>query len=323
MNIQLRQYRPEDKYKWDIFCANSTKATFLHSKSFLDYHGDKFQDKSVIIESQGRWLAIFPAAVDMSDSSTIVSHPGATYGGFISAKEFYGEVMLNGLTCLCKWYSDHGFSSLIYKALPFFYHERPAQDDIYALFRVGATLESCGLSSTIDLENQPLLSQRRRRNLKRAHRSNLEIKEGKAYLPEFWPILAENLARKFGVTPVHSLEEIVQLADLFPENILCIACAQEDRIIAGIVIFTMRNVYHAQYIASSQIGYEVSALDFLFEHTIKKAKNVGKRWFDFGVSTENGGKKLNEGLYSFKAEIGGGGTLYEAYKIKLNEINNN
>ena len=51
---------------------------------------------------------------------------------------------------------------------------------------------------------------------------------------------------------------------------------------------------------SNSNGYEVSGLDLIFEYSIDKAIQEKKRWFDFGISNENQGKLLNEGLYQFK-----------------------
>ena len=56
--------------------------------------------------------------------------------------------------------------------------------------------------------------------------------------------------------------------------------------------------------------------NFLFNKIIKKAYLEKIRWFDFGISTENDGKYLNNNLFNFKNGFGGGGTLYQTYKIK-------
>ena len=82
-------------------------------------------------------------------------------------------------------------------------------------------------------------------------------------------------------------------------------------------MFITPTTFHAQYIASSEMGYDCSALDAIFEQGILSAQKDGKRWFDFGISTEVGGKVLNEGLYRFKSEFGAGGTVHEFYELDL------
>ena len=72
-----------------------------------------------------------------------------------------------------------------------------------------------------------------------------------------------------------------------------------------------------QYIASSEVGYTLCALDAIMENCINKAVEHGAKYFDFGASNENEGRRLNEGLYQFKCEFGGGGVAYEAYELNL------
>ena len=76
-------------------------------------------------------------------------------------------------------------------------------------------------------------------------------------------------------------------------------------------------VSHSQYIASSDTGHAVNALDMVFEYCIDESTSLGKRYFDFGISNENGGKVLNEGLYTFKSEFGAGGVVHEFYELDL------
>jgi hypothetical protein len=91
----------------------------------------------------------------------------------------------------------------------------------------------------------------------------------------------------------------------------------DGRVEAGVVLFTSTNVWHAQYIASSEKGYAVSALDVVFETAIDDASKACVRYFDFGTSNEEGGFVLNEGLYRFKSEFGGGGVAHEYYELVL------
>lgn len=319
MNLRLRPYIPTDANRWDEFCRGAHQATFLHTRLFLSYHGERFEDCSVIIEDDGRWIAVFPAAHLPTNHTTVVSHPGITYGGLIHQGRLRGDQMLDAIRALFSRYASLGASKLVYKAVPTFYHTVPAQDDLYALFRLGALRTRCDLSSTIDLKNRPPSSERRKRSLKKALRAGVEIREGQQYLPELWPIITNNLQRKHQTSPVHTLAEITLLAERFPEHIRCVAGFYNNSVVAGLVIFSTDTVDHAQYIGSSETGYEISALDILFESCIASATQAGKRWFDFGISTERNGQFLNDGLYRFKSEFGSGGTVHEFFEIDLSE----
>ncbi len=320
MNLKPRSYKHVDAEAWDAFCGAAYQATFLHSRRYLSYHGERFVDRSLVLECEKKWMGIFPAALQPNDDSCVVSHPGITYGGILHKKELVGERMITALSMICEHYAEQGYEKLRYKATPWFYHTTPAQDDIYALYRIGAQRIRCDLSSTIDLKNRQPVSNRRKRSLKKALRAVTEVSEGIEYLPDFWKVLADNLKQKHQTTPVHTLAEITTLAERFPDSIRCVVGYVDGALVAGVLLFKTSTTTHAQYIASSSAGYDVSALDAIFEHCILQALNEGKRWFNFGVSTESGGHVLNDGLYRFKSEFGGGGAVHEFFEIDLRKV---
>jgi len=317
MSIRVRPYNLDDAAAWDDFCLAAHQATFLHSRCFLSYHGERFEDRSLIIEEEEKWFGLFPAALNPEDSLCVVSHPGITYGGILHQGKLRGEKMISALDAIRVHYAEKGYKKLIYKAVPSIYHRPPSQDDLYALFRAGARLIRCDLSSAIDIKHRLPISERRRRGLKKAVKTGLIIREGAEYLPDLWAVLADNLQRKYGVQPVHSLQEITLLAKRFPASIRCVCAVLNDNVIAGVLIFSTSMVNHAQYIASSDEGYGISALDAVFEHCIVSTASEGKRWFDFGISNEKAGMVLNDSLYRFKSEFGGGGVVHEFLELDL------
>lgn len=319
MRLTVRSYCQNDADAWDRFCAESLQSTLLHTRRFLSYHGDRFADRSLIIEDEGKCVGLFPAALSPSDISLVISHPGATYGGVLHQGGLRGERMIEALTIIKRHYASMQLTGLLYKAVPIFYHSAPAQDDLYALFRLRAKRTRCDISSTIDLKHRLSVSGRRRRSLKKAVKAGVKIVEGSQYLPALWDILFENLDRKYGLSPVHDLAEIMLLVSRFPEYIRCVCAEVNGKVEAGTILFITPTTDHAQYIASSEAGYDVSALDAVFEYCIQIAQQNDKRWFDFGISTEGGGLILNEGLYRFKSEFGAGGSLHEFFMLALQE----
>ena len=319
MSLIVRPYQDSDVDLWDSFCQDSLQATFLHTRRFLSYHGDRFSDCSLIIEDEGKCVGLFPAAVDPDNSSYIVSHPGITYGGVLHQGKLRGEAMIQAISEIYRYYRSYGYLKLCYKAVPSFYHRASAADDLYALFRLGGLRYRCDLSCTIDFNYRIAVSERRRRSLKKALKAGLEIIEGCDHLPAFWAILTNNLASKHAVQPVHTLQEVSLLADKFPDQIRCVCASTSSEIVAGVLLFVTDTTHHAQYIASSPHGSRVSALDLVFKHCIEKARVEGRRWFDFGTSNEHQGMVLNSGLYNFKSEFGGGGTVYEFYELNFDK----
>ena len=317
MSIGVRPYKLKDADTWDYFCKDALQSTLLHTRRFLSYHENRFADQSLIIEEDGKWIGLFPAALSPSESTFVVSHPGITYGGVLHQGSLRGERMIKTFEEIKNYFVTQECTRLIYKAVPTFYHQSPAQDDLYALFRLGAHRTRCDLSCTIDLQHRLPVSERRRRSLKKAIKAGVKIVDGNQYLAALWKVLTDNLASKHGIKPVHTLAEITLLAERFPDNIRCVCGHINEQIVAGVLLFITPTVHHAQYIASSDIGYEVSALDLIFEHSIDKAIQDKKSWFDFGISNEDQGNILNDGLYRFKSEFGGAGVVHEFYDLDL------
>lgn len=68
--------------------------------------------------------------------------------------------------------------------------------------------------------------------------------------------------------------------------------------------------------ASTPKGKEIGALDLLI-HQLMSDYFKDKRYFNFGISTEDSGKYLNEGLLSQKNGFGARSTVHDFYEINI------
>lgn len=318
MEILARPYTGADSRAWDALVAGAWNGTFLHTRRFLGYHKERFTDASLILEdATGRLLGVLPAAVDPAIPSRIVSHPGITYGGIVHDGRLRGGRMVEALSRAAECLHDRGFEMLLYKPVPTIYHRVPAGDDLFALHRLGARRCRCQLSAAVDLAHRPVSSERRRRAVKVAERAQVRVDQGVDLLQAFWPVLEENLRRKHAAKPVHSLDEMVLLRELFPAEISCIVAWLGEQVAAGVVVFSSLLVDHLQYIASDADVSKSRALDLVIERSISNATEQGRRYLDLGTSNQPGTWELNEGLYEFKAEFGAGGVVHELYEMAL------
>ena len=302
---------------WEQFCANAVNSTFQHTRSFLNYHRDRFKDTSALVMDGDKILGVFSAAEEPENSLTVISHPGATYGGIVHQGKLLGNAMIEAVDMLREHYRRLGYSTLVYKVLPYIYASAASQDDLYALYRLDAVRVRCELSSCIDLANQRKISSRRKRGLKKA-KQKVSLSTETELLPDLWAVVEDNLSRKHDARPVHTVSELQLLLQCFPDKIKLNCALIDDKVEAGIVLFNSNHAWHAQYIASSQIGYSCSALDAVFDAAIEDARCAEVRYFDFGTSNEDRGRVLNDGLYQFKSEFGGGGIVHEYYELSLN-----
>jgi len=315
--LSVRHYLESDTSKWDELVNRSMNGTFLHSRRYLSYHADRFEDRSVLVEDgSGRLVGVLPAAVDPADAKTVISHPGLTYGGLVHAGRIAGQTTIAALGEITGLLAAEGFERFLYKAVPYIYQRVPAGDDLYALHRLGARHYRCDLSSTIDLENRGPVEHGRHYRQGRAERAGVTIGERWEDIGPFWDVLGENL-RRHGVSPTHSLSEVERLHELFPEEIRLLCGTAGDEVFTGALLFLTPLVVHAQYIASSEKGRKISAADAVIGAAIDRASAAGHRYFDFGISTEDEGRVLNQSLYEFKTSFGAGGVVHDHFELLL------
>jgi hypothetical protein len=314
----VRSYQPAHAEAWDELVARSCNGTFLHTRRFLSYHGDRFVDHSMVLEDRrGRVAGVFPAAVSPACPDTIVSHPGLSYGGLVHDGSVRGASMIAALGEIADHYRRLGYSRLRYKAVPAIYHSAPADDDLYALFRLEGRRYRSDLSAAIDLSHRGRVTQRRIRSRRMAEAAGVSTDESWDEIGDFWNILEANLARRHDTAPVHSLAEIQFLHDLFPDQIILVAARADGTLAGGAVMFAVGPALHMQYTATTEQGRAVCVTDLVMERAIDLARRRGHRFFDFGVSTPHEGWWLDEGLYEFKISFGAGGVVHDHYELDL------
>ena len=314
----VRSYEPGLAATWDDLIGRSCNGTMLHTRRFISYHGDRFRDRSLVLEDRrGKVVGVFPAAEDPSDPKMVVSHPGLTYGGLVHDGSVRGASMIGVLEEIARCYRGLGYCRLRYKAVPAIYHVAPADDDIYALFRLGGRRYRCDLAAAIDLSHRERVSQRRVRSRKRAEAEGVSAHEGWAEIAGFWRTLEGHLDSRYGVSPVHSLEEINLLHDRFPDEIILIAAKIGEVLLGGTVLFLAGPVLHMQYTSTTEEGRAKFVTDLVMERAINLGPQLNCRFFDFGTSTVDQGWSLNQGLYQFKVSFGAGGVVYDHYELDL------
>ena len=311
-NLEIRRYTPAFADEWNRFVAASKNGTFLFDRCYMDYHADRFQDHSLLFFRRGKLYALLPANVD---GDTLYSHQGLTYGGLIMSDRTTAAEVMDIFRLLNATLREEGIRKVVYKPVPWIYHQQPAEEDLYAIVEVCDVRLTRSLSSTISREHMNAWYRIRQSGVQKAQRARVVIEEMEDFQP-FWQILTENLQQRYGLNPVHTFEEITLLHQRFPLRIRLFVAKEGGETIGGSVLYITDRVVHSQYIAASLRGREVHALDLLFDVIIRQALEQ-HAYFDFGISTENQGTYLNEGLIYQKEGFGGRGICYDWYKWTL------
>lgn len=309
--FEITRYTADRKEEWDGFIKTSKNGTFLLDRNYMDYHSTRFEDHSLMFYRDGRLYAMLPANVK---DGVLYSHQGLTYGGLVMHEDASAAniaTLFGELNALLK---DEGISKVVYKPTPWIYHLLPSEEDLYALFKVcKARVSARDISSTIIFGNRIKWHRDRRYGVNKARNNGVSVRRSDD-LAAFWHVLDLNLGNKYGVKPVHTVEEMTLLKSRFPDNILLYVAEKDGETLGGTVLYVTNQVIHAQYISASPEGKRLRVIDAIYEVILNHDFADFRLYFDFGKSTEDLGTYLNENLIYQKEGFGARGVCYDTYE---------
>jgi Acetyltransferase (GNAT) domain len=311
--VIVERYRDSDAADWDAFVRASRNGTFLFERGYMDYHRDRFPDHSLLVrEPNGELIAVLPAH---AAGDLVASHNGLSYGGIVIGSRMTTPNFLRAFEAVLSALRADGFAILDYKTIPHIYHRQPAEEDRWALFRLGAQLSRRDLLSVVNRDYPLPYQHRRARGIKKARVAGVTVQQ-EADFAEFWELLAATLADRFDAAPVHSRDEIQMLRDRFPLNIRLHTSRQGSKLLAGVVTYEADRAAHAQYIAASPAGRDACALDLIFDELLDDPRRE-RNYFDLGGSHEEYGRAIKVGLIEQKEGFGARSVAHEQYRIDL------
>ena len=308
--FEIRRYTPEHVDEWNQFVAESKNGVFLFDRRYMDYHADRFCDHSLMFYLGGRLLAVLPAHLS---GDTLCSHHGLTFGGLLMSYHLTVVQTMHLFREMNEYLRSQGIRHVSYKAIPWIYHRLSAEEDLYALYHeCHARIVARDFATNIYLSAGLRWERVRRRGIVRARNAGVVVERSDHY-EAFWQVLADNLMNKYGVKPVHSLQEIELLHGRFPQNIQLYQAVREGKVLGGVVLYISSQVVHAQYSSASPEGKKLGVIDLLYDQIFKDYRDYP--YFDFGRSTEHpDGSGLNENLVFQKEGYGGRGLCYDIYE---------
>jgi hypothetical protein len=283
----------------------------------MQYHKDRFEDYSLIVLEGQKWVAVLPANVV---GYQVFSHQGLTYGGLVYNEKVKLAAVIEIFKAVLRFLNDNVILKLLFKTLPSIYHQKPSEEVNYALFLANAQLVRRDTLAVLDLTKKNSLTSGRKESVKKGVLNKFEVKEENEF-EKFWnEVLIPNLNQKYKAKPVHDLKEIIKLKALFPENIRQFNVYQDGIIVAGTTIFESVSVAHSQYISGHKDKNDMGSLDFLHHYLLTEVFKH-KHYFDFGISNENQGRKLNLGLSFWKESFGSSTIVQDFYEVESANFN--
>ena len=315
MNIKI--YEKSDVDTWNNFVDGAKNSHFFFNRGYMDYHSDRFKDFSLMIyNDKGKLISILPANVSENDGKKfLISHGGLTFGGFLTNENMKVETMLEIFDDVKIFLQQQNFSSIIYKCIPYIYWRYPSEEDKYALFIHDAKLIRRDVSTTIYLPQKYNYSRDRKYRLGKSKKNNVAVNKSDSY-EDFINLENEILSKYHSTQAVHSKFELRLLAERFPQNIKLFIGGIDKKILAGAVVFEIGDTVHTQYLANSDEGRKIGALDAVIDYLLNEVY-PDKKYFDFGISNENAGRYLNRGLIAQKEGFGARAVVHDFYELKI------
>lgn len=313
--IIIRRYTADMIDQWNTFAKNAKNPLFMFDRNYMEYHSDRFEDFSLLFFSDDKLIALLP--LNIRDNQ-VFSHGGLTFGGFIVSNDMKQHTMNDCFDALTEYLKENGVTSLTYKPTPWIYHLQPAEEDVYSLYTHHAQLLKIEPATVIDLHDPLKMPKGRKAQISRAKREGVEITEcsNKEEYNAFIALENEVLSEHHNTTAVHTGDELYLLHSRFPEQIHLYGAMHEGNMIAGAVVYEYSQLVHTQYLAANDTARRIGALDLAISH-VRDTFKESKKWLDFGISSEDNGMYLNEGLISQKESFGGRTVVYSAWKLEL------
>jgi len=320
--MEIIEYDSKYKELWEDFLENSNNGTIFSSQSFLSYHPpQRFEHNHLLFEDRGKLISLFPAAICyVNQKKILVSHPGASFGSFITRKATGVSEAISLTQRLIDYCLKNDFNGVEITRPPWIYYEYPEDHFDFALFNAGAHHTKRELSAVVPIfsdhnENLSLFKPEARTAMRRAKRSGITISLTDRWA-EFYEILKKNLSLRHGVKPTHTLEEIKKLDQLIPGRLILFGAFLEGIMIAGSTIFICNpRTMLSFYISQDYEHQNLRPLNLLFTEIMNWASINNFKWLDFGTYTLN--NIPNFGLARFKESLGAKGIFRDTLSLKL------
>lgn len=308
---------------WDNLVERSINGTLFHKQRFLSYHGDRFsgRERFLSILDGDAVFAQISLAIESneSDFKTALSPYGASYGGFIFARQpSYAESKK-----VVSAFLDYLLACDIHCAIVT--HPIPccapfALDTFFfCLLEQGFISLQRDISNVVDLasaQHIPIvdsLASSVRNQTRKACKSGVVV-ERNGDMRLFWPVLEKNQQR-LQTLPTHTLNELILLHNAFPQEIYADIALHNDIPIAGILYFHInKRVNSSFYLAQDYEYRHLCGLTFLISEALTHSQEQGYAYFDFGTSTQN--LKARENLLRFKESFSKIGMFRETFRWK-------
>lgn len=313
----INKYSNELEKIWNDFVNSQCFGTIYHTRQFINYHpNDRFIDESILIFDNDELICVLPVC---KRGEGYFSYSGATYGGPVIHKKYTKIKYMKLIIEKIFEYYDNKIEFRLANDIYF-------NESSYILYfllsqKLKVYPELSWYIKTDDDFIENITNKRNKKLLKRFINDKSITcsfyNNNEDYI-EFYKIVTKNLKNNHDSTPTHSLDEFLKVKDLLCDKQRLYLVKQYNDILGGVyVLKTTRNCWYTFYI-SRNIDFKKDncSVSYLMYQISIDAKKENVKYIDYGISTEEKGKLINEGLSDFKESSLGGISNYRYLFLK-------
>ena len=305
--MKIIEYTEEWKDKWDEFVLSSNNGTIFHMQRFFEYHPkDKFTFNHLLFIDKGNITGVLPG----SRIGNLYESPiGSSYGSIVT-KDVKFAYAMEMISTLKEYGKKKGIKEFLLTSAPRVYELHPNENLDFAMLWSGFKYDLHYISSAIKLfPGEDIIArfqQTVRRNIRKAiNDPDIQVVMNDDY-KSFYPILIENKARH-DVKPTHTLDDLLKLKKLFPDNILLFMVYYKGKPIAGSNVFVCNNRVILCFYNMLLYDYEhLKPVHRLMYEVVKWSTENGYKYLDIGVSQDTKAENPmtpSMGLIDFKEKF--------------------
>lgn len=311
MILNIIKYNEDHINIWDKFVEEELFGTIYHTRKFINYHPiDRFQDESILIYNDEEIVCILPCC---KKGDNYFSYTGSTYGGPVISNKYskikYMKIIIDKIF----EYYDNKIEFRLANDIYF-------KESCYSLYFLLSQKTKIypELSWYINTENDfinNILHKRNRNNFKKSlldENISCNYSDDLEDYNKFYNILKKNLNTNHNSEPTHSLEEFLKIKELLQDKQQLYLVKNKKDILGGVYVIKVTEQCWYTFYISRNIDLDKTNMSVMYlMYTISEnAKKNNVKYVDFGISTEDRGKLINEGLSDYKESSLGGISNY-------------
>jgi FemAB-related protein (PEP-CTERM system-associated) len=292
---------------WDDFVRAHAEGTFFHLSAWREVLQKAFGHRShyLYVESAGTVRGVLPLAEirSMLFGHSLVSTPFCVYGGIVADGEAAAIALRDRA---CELARELGVDHLEMRNRRRQHPDWPAKD-LYVTFRKHILEESEANMLAIPRKQRAMV----RKGIQKGLRAEMDDDVDRVF-----DIYSESL-RNLG-TPVFSRRYLQVLKQTFGADCEVLTVTTEGQPVASVLSFLFRDEVLPYYGGGTTAARAVAGNDFLYWEVMERARQQGRKLFDYGRS------KIGSGAFDFKKNWGfeAEPLFYEYFLVKATEMPN-